>query len=71
VYLAVILDLFSRRVVALDDHMRTELVLKALEMARENRDIMSSAIFLLATEEASMQAMRTGVHRSVQAWFKT
>ena len=34
-YLAVILDLFSRRVVgwAMEDHMRTELVLKALTMA--------------------------------------
>lgn len=47
VYLAVILDLFSRRVVgwALDDHMRSELVLKALEMAIGHRDIMPGAIF--------------------------
>ena len=38
-YLAVILDLYSRRVVgwAMEDHMRTELVLKALEMALSQR----------------------------------
>lgn len=39
-YLAVILDLFSRRVIgwAVDDHMRTELVLEALERALGSRD---------------------------------
>jgi transposase InsO family protein len=38
-YLAVILDLYSRRVVgwAIDDHMRTELALEALSMAFEQR----------------------------------
>jgi putative transposase len=38
-YLAVILDVFSRRVVgwAMADHLRTELVLEALEMALWNR----------------------------------
>ncbi len=38
-YLAVVIDLFSRRVVgwALADHMRTELVLSALTMAVETR----------------------------------
>lgn len=38
-YLAVVLDLFSRRVVgwALADHLRTELVIEALEMAVEQR----------------------------------
>ena len=38
-YLAVILDLYSRRVVgwAADDHMRTELVVEALEMAVHRR----------------------------------
>ena len=30
---------------ALDDHMRAELVLKALEMAKGHRDILSGAIF--------------------------
>lgn len=40
-YLAVILDVFSRRVVgyAIDDHMRTELVTEALKGALQNRDI--------------------------------
>ncbi len=39
VYLAVILDLFSRKVVgwALDDHMRTDLVLSALDQALSKR----------------------------------
>jgi transposase InsO family protein len=39
IYLAVVLDLFSRRVVgwAADDHMRTQLVLDALSMARRRR----------------------------------
>jgi transposase InsO family protein len=38
-YLAVLLDLFSRRVVgwAMSDHIDTELALKALDMARETR----------------------------------
>ena len=47
VYLAVILDLFSRRVVgwSLDNNMRKELVLKALEMAKGHRDILPGAIF--------------------------
>jgi len=38
-YLAVVLDLYSRRVVgwAIDDHMRTELALEALDMAFEHR----------------------------------
>ena len=40
-YLAVIIDVFSRRVVgyAVDDHMRTELVNDALEMALTERDV--------------------------------
>lgn len=39
-YLAVVLDLFSRKVVgwAIDDHMRTELPLRALDMAIQRRD---------------------------------
>ena len=47
VYLAIIVDLFSRRVVgwALENHMRTELVLKALEMARGHRNIAPGLIF--------------------------
>ncbi len=46
-YLAVIVDLFSRRVVGwgLESHMRTELVLKALEMAKGHRDIQPGLIF--------------------------
>ncbi len=46
-YLAVIVDLFSRRVVgwSIDDNMRTELVLKALEMAKGQRDILPGLIF--------------------------
>jgi len=46
-YLAVILDLFSRRVVgwALDDNMRSELVLKALEMAVGLRQVAPGLIF--------------------------
>ena len=40
-YLAVIIDLFSRRVVgyAIDDHMRSELVTDALRSALQNRDV--------------------------------
>ncbi len=47
VYLAVILDLFSRRVIgwSLDDNMRTELVLRALEMAKGHRDVLPGLIF--------------------------
>lgn len=46
-YLATIVDLFSRRVVgwALEDNMRAELVLKALEMARGRRQISAGLIF--------------------------
>ncbi len=41
VYLAVVLDAFSRRVIgwALADHLRAELALEALEMALANRDV--------------------------------
>jgi len=40
-YLAVIVDLFSRRVVgyAIDDHMRTELIANAFNMAQRERDV--------------------------------
>lgn len=40
-YLAVVLDLFSRRVIgwAVDDHMRTELVIEALDRALGTREI--------------------------------
>jgi putative transposase len=46
-YLATVIDLASRRVVgwALDDHMRTELVIDALEMAFANRQPAPGAIF--------------------------
>lgn len=47
VYLAVILDLCSRRVVgwSLDDNMRTELVLRALAMAKGHREVLPGLIF--------------------------
>lgn len=47
VYLAVIVDLFSRRVVgwALENHMRTELILKTLENAQGHRNIAPGLIF--------------------------
>jgi transposase InsO family protein len=46
-YLAVIVDLFSRRVVgwSIGDNMRTELVLKALKMARNQRNVTPGLIF--------------------------
>ena len=46
-YLAVVVDLYSRRVVgwALDDNMRTELVLEALEMATRHRVVVPHLIF--------------------------
>ena len=46
-YLAVILDLFSRRVVgwAIDANMRTELVLKALAMAKGQREFQPGLIY--------------------------
>jgi transposase InsO family protein len=45
-YLAVVMDLFSRKVIgwALDEHMREELVLAALEMAVSERKIQSDAL---------------------------
>jgi transposase InsO family protein len=41
VYLAVVLDLFSRRVVGwtIADHMRAELVLEALDRALSTREV--------------------------------
>ena len=47
VYLAVIVDLFSRRVVgwAIDNHMRSELVLQALDMATTGREVNPGLIF--------------------------
>lgn len=46
-YLATVLDLFGRRVVgwAIDDHMRTDLVQNAFEMARLQRDVKPDLIF--------------------------
>ena len=46
VYLAVILDGFSRRVIswALADHLRAELALEALEMATTRRDVTAGAL---------------------------
>jgi len=45
-YLAVVLDLFSRKVVGwcLDNHMRESLILKAFTMAVSNRDIGQGAL---------------------------
>lgn len=45
-YLAVIIDLFARKVVgyALEDHMRTELTLAALEMALSRRNVSDGLI---------------------------
>lgn len=45
-YLAAVLDLFSRKIVgwALDTHMREDLILDALTMAATNRDISDNAI---------------------------
>ena len=46
-YLATVLDLFGRRVVgwALDNHMRADLVQRAFEMARLQRDVEPGLIF--------------------------
>jgi putative transposase len=46
VYLAVVLDAFSRRVIgwAMADHLRAELALSALEMAIANRDVTPGAL---------------------------
>ncbi len=46
-YLATVIDLYARRVVgwALDTHMRSELVLKALEMAKGQRSVEPGLIF--------------------------
>lgn len=46
-YLATVIDLYSRRVVgwALDTHMQTELVLNALNMALNQRDVKPGLIF--------------------------
>ena len=46
-YLATVIDLYGRRVVgwALDDHMRTDLVLSAFEMARHQRNVEPGLIF--------------------------
>ncbi|MEO0592023.1 MAG: IS3 family transposase [Myxococcota bacterium] len=46
-YLAVVIDAFSRRVVgyAIADHMRTELVLEALEMAARRRSPSAGLVF--------------------------
>jgi len=45
-YLAVVLDLFSRKVIgwALDDHMREELVLEAVDMAVSDRAVQPDAL---------------------------
>lgn len=46
-YLAVIIDLFSRMVVgwAIEEHLKTSLVMKALKMALKNRDVKPGIMF--------------------------
>lgn len=46
-YLAIVIDLFGRKVVgwALESHIRAELVVKAFEMARKQRNIQPGMIF--------------------------
>ncbi len=46
-YLATVIDLYARRVVgwALDTHMRSELVLKAIEMPKGQRSVEPGLIF--------------------------
>lgn len=46
-YLATVIDLFNRQIVgwALEDHMRADLVIKAFEMAKRQRDIKPGLIF--------------------------
>ena len=46
-YLATVIDCYSKTVIgwAVDDHMRTELVIEALDMARRNHQIENGCIF--------------------------
>ena len=72
-YLAVIIDLFSRRVVgwSLENHMRTELVLKALKMAKGHRKIPDGLIFhsdrgvQYASNEFRAELSKNGIEQSM------
>ena len=57
-YLAVVIDLFSRRVVgwSLSDHPDTDLVMRALEMAYEQRGHPKGGCFI-QTRAANMEAL--------------
>jgi len=65
-YLAVIIDLFSRKVVgwSMADHMRTELVLTALDAALGQRTPSESGL-LFHSDRGSLVVQKT--HRSVKA----
>ena len=67
-YLAVILDVFSRRVVgwSMADHLRTELVVAALEMAVWNRRSSAPASFTILTMAAS--TLRCSSGNAVRPW---
>lgn len=66
-YLAVIIDIFSRRVVgyAIDDHMRTELVNDALAMALDERDV--NGELLHHSDRGSQYASEDFKHRIAEA----
>lgn len=63
VYLAVILDAFSRKVIgwALQDHMKTELTLEALQMALETRNVTAGLIH--HTDQGVQYACPTYIER--------
>jgi len=67
VYLAVVIDLFSRRVVgwAIADHMRAELVLEALDAALGSRD--PSALGLMFHSDQGSQYTATRVREALLA----
>ena len=60
-YLAIILDAFSRRIVgwATADHLRTELPMKALEMALETRDVRPGTTLVHHTDSGSQSLSDT------------
>ncbi|MBW4483087.1 MAG: DDE-type integrase/transposase/recombinase [Tildeniella torsiva UHER 1998/13D] len=65
-YLAVIIDLFSRQVVgwSMAKHMRTELVLTALGAALGQRQPAPSGLLFILTEALNMPVVSTGMHFS-------
>jgi putative transposase len=66
-YLAVLLDLFSRAIVgwAMADHMRAELVLDALKMARTRRRPPAG---LIHHSDRGSQYLSTDYHAQLRAW---